>query len=311
MVTGGSIISNPHRKYPTTLRPVLAALAFLLVTSMVGSSASLAATLSMPTNAVGGPGAVVQVPISISPGDGVLGIDMTINYNAAVLQAQNVVASGIAALQGFALVRNLNTPGVIIISEYATQNALVGSGEIASIQFLVVGSVGAASNLTFASASINEGGIPSSLVSGLFTVTCMGAPNGTSCNDGNPCTTGDACQAGVCTGGVTLSVPAEVTNLSLGADRATITWDSASAAGPGTVHDVVRGSTSLLPVGSGAETCLASGIAAATTSDPASPSAASCYWYLARGRNACGVGTYGFQGVSGSPGAERTSTTCP
>ena len=286
------------------LRPAIA-----LACGLVGlAPAALAATVSLPDNAGGGTGTVVQVPISVAPGDGLLGIDMTINYDDGVLTAQNVVVSGIAAQQGFAVVRNLNTPGVIVISEYATQDALVGSGEIASIQFLVVGAYGATSLLHFASVTINEG--PATPDDGHFTVTCAGAANGSACNDGNACTASDACQGGTCTG-VPLTVPVEVANLRIGADKATIAWDSASAAGPGTVHDVLRGTTNQFPVGSGAETCLAPGIAAATTSDGSSPPLLVSYWYLVRGRNACGIGTYGFRGIHETPGAERTSSTCP
>ena len=268
--------------------------------------------LSLPDGANGGVGATVQVPISVSPGDGIFGVDMSLQYNAAILQAQDVTVSGIAATAGFALVRNLNTPGTIIISTYATQNALSGSGEIARIQFLVLGAPGTTSSLAFNSASINEGGIPASLDPGLFTVTCAASANGTACNDGNACTANDTCQSGACTGGTPLQTPAEVSNLRLGADHATLTWNSAIAAGPGTVHDVIRGLVTQLPVGTGpAESCFAQGIAAATAADASVPAASTSYWYLVRGRNACGIGTYGFRGVNGSPGPERVSATCP
>ncbi len=117
----------------------------------------------MPDTAQGGPGAVVQVPISVTPGDGILGIDMTITYNPAILTAQNVTVSGIGATAGFAVVRNLTTPGVIVISTYATGDLLSGSGEFLRIQFLVVGTPGTTSNLTFTAASINEGAIPATI----------------------------------------------------------------------------------------------------------------------------------------------------
>jgi hypothetical protein len=269
-------------------------------------------TLGLPHGANGGPGAIVQVPISATPGDGIFGIDMTLQYTASVVEAQDVTVSGIAQTAGFALVRNLNTPGTIIISMYATQNAMVGSGEIARIQFHVLGAPGSTSNLTFTSASINEGGIQALFDPGLFTVTCAGATNGTACNDGNACTANEACQAGACTGGVALVVPAEITNVRFGADHSTITWDSALAAGPGTVHDVARGLVSELPVGAGpGESCPAPGSAAATISDSSAPPTSNSFWYLVRGRNACGVGTYGFRGVNGAPGAQRTTSTCP
>ncbi|PYT08355.1 MAG: hypothetical protein DMF49_05520 [Acidobacteria bacterium] len=102
--------------------------------------------------------------------------------------------------------------------------------------------------------------------------------------------------------------PAEVGNLRLAADRVTLAWDSAApAAGSGTVHDVVRGDMRQLPAGTGPETCLASGIAGTTTTDPATPASGEGYRYLVRGRNVCGAGTYGFQ----SNGTERASAACP
>jgi hypothetical protein len=285
----------------------------LLGAAVLGAARAGAAVVSLPDNAQGGPGTLVDVPISVNPGTGILGIDMRITYDPAVLSAQNVTVSGPAAAQGFALVRNLNTAGLIIISEYAMQDALVGAGatEIAKIQFLVTGAHGTTSDLTFTLVSINENGIPSVPDSGLFTVTCLGATNGTACNDGNACTVNETCQAGACTGGAVLSVPGEIANVNFGADDATITW-TASGAGPGTVHDVLRGVIAQFPVGTGGgESCFASGIAAATTSDPATPPVLSGYWYLIRGRNACATGTYGFRTVGGAPGAERTSTSCP
>jgi hypothetical protein len=283
---------------------------WLFVAALLAPAFSRAAVVALPDTAQGGTGVVVDVPITVNPGTGILGIDMTITYDQAVLTAQNVVVSGPAASQGFALVRNLNNPGVIIISEYAMQDALVGAGatEIAKISFLVLGNPGATSALTFTNISINEGGIPATADNGLFTATCAGAPNGTACNDGNACTSGDACQAGVCTG-VPQAAPSESANLRLSPDEVTLTWNTTAGASS---YDVLRGVIGQGPVGSGAgETCLAPGILTTTTSDPAAPPVGTGYWYLVRGRSACGIGTYGFRGIGGAPGAERTSAACP
>lgn len=272
----------------------------------------LATVLSMPDNATGGPGATVQVPISAVPADGILGIDMTLQYDPAVILATNVTVSGIAAAAGFAMVRNLNTPGTIIISMYATQSALSGSGEIARITFSVVGSPGATSALTFVHASINEGGIPVSLDPGLFTVTCVGAPNGTSCNDGNACTTNDQCVSGACTG-TPVQAPGEIANLGLQADKATLVWDPAAGGVVETAYDVVRGAIAAHPVGPGGgdEVCFADGIAGTTVTDSAIPAVGGGFWYLVRGENSCGKGTYGFEVRNGFPPVARVTTTCP
>ena len=166
-----------------------------------GLFTSVQTILSMPDTAQGGPAAVVQVPISVTPGDGILGVDLTITYDYTVVHAQAVTVSGIGAAAGFQLATNLNTNGVIVISTYASGNPLSGSGEFLRIQFLVVGTPGNTSNLTFTSASINEGQISATLDHGLFSVTCAGVANGTACNDGdNACTPTDTCQGGVCVG---------------------------------------------------------------------------------------------------------------
>ncbi len=105
------------------------------------------------------------------------------------------------------------------------------------------------------------------------------------------------------------AMPGEIQGLTLAPDKTTLTWTSAApGAGTGTLHDVLRGALAELPVGSGgSETCLASGIPDATASDFSIPAEAQAYWYVVRGRNACGVGTYGSQ----SSGAPRASPTCP
>ena len=252
-----------------------------LLTAFAAVPSAVAAVVSLPDTAQGANGAVVDVPITVNPGTGILGIDMRITYDAAVLTAQNVVVSGPAASQGFAVVRNLNNPGVVIISEYAMQNALVGSGEteIAKISFLVVGSSGATSALTFTNISINENGIPSTPDHGLFTVSCTGP------------------------------VPPESANLQAAADDVTLTWNATAGAG---TYDVLRGVIGQWPVGAGAgEICLATAIGTTTTTDTATVPVGTGFWYLVRGRGTCGAGTYGFRGVGGAPGAERVSAACP
>ena len=78
------------------------------------------------------------------------------------------------------------------------------------------------------------------------------------------------------------------------------------------VSDAVRGSMSALPVGPGGgdEFCF-DNLAGGTLIDATVPSPGTGFWYLSRGENACGNGTYGRQGVRGTPGAPRATTTCP
>ncbi|MGH9866766.1 MAG: LamG domain-containing protein [Candidatus Polarisedimenticolia bacterium] len=121
---------------------------------------------------------------------------------------------------------------------------------------------------------------------------------------------GDACD---CAPGdpTLLSSPGEVGGLRVGAggDPEEIDWCSAAVAhGSATVYDVARGFVHELPVGSGmSEFCLGIGLAAPRITDSSSPAARMSYWYLVRGRNSCGIGTYGFE----SNGMERISMVCP
>jgi hypothetical protein len=126
--------------------------------------------------------------------------------------------------------------------------------------------------------------------------------NGTACNDGNACTSGSC-------GGTPITAPAEVQNLTAASNKRTYNWSSAASA---TQYDVVRGGVNGLPVGPGGgdEACFG-GLSGPTVTDNTNPAVNSAFWYLARGGNVCGNGTYGNQGSHGAPGAPRVTTTCP
>jgi hypothetical protein len=142
-------------------------------------------------------------------------------------------------------------------------------------------------------------------------VGCVHADNTLSCDDGSACTTGDTCSGGVC-GGAALAVPGEIEHVAWDEDKETLRWDTAAPAGPGTVHDVVRGIVAELPVGYGpGEACLAAGVAAAAASDTVAPGPGQGFWYDVRARNGCGIGTYGFETKAGVPVAERVTVICP
>ena len=138
------------------------------------------------------------------------------------------------------------------------------------------------------------------------TGTCSNpaAANGTSCNDGNACTLGDVCTEGACSGGTTITAPPETQDMLVDTDKSTYSWSTATFA---TQYGVVRGSLSALPVGPGGddESCFGN-LTGTTLVDPAVPAPDAGFWYLSRGENACGIGTFGTQ----SDGSPRT-TTCP
>jgi hypothetical protein len=141
---------------------------------------------------------------------------------------------------------------------------------------------------------------------------CVYTNNTAPCDDGNACTTNDTCQFGTCVPGSPVGSPSEVSNLRLDPDRSTLTWDAIPEGVVGAVYDVARGLASQPPVGGGAaETCVASGADAPTASDPASPPEGDAFWYVVRGRHACGTGTYGYASQAGSPATERAASACP
>lgn len=109
------------------------------------------------------------------------------------------------------------------------------------------------------------------------------------------------------------SLPVEVdggVRVSLSGSDAVITWNLAIRA---TASTVLRGRVRGLPVGSGGadEQCLADDTGLTTLTDSESPTVGDTFWYLVRGENACGSGSYGFEAPNGAPGAPRVSAACP
>ncbi|PYQ11620.1 MAG: hypothetical protein DMH00_07735 [Acidobacteria bacterium] len=147
-------------------------------------------------------------------------------------------------------------------------------------------------------------------------------PDGTTCEDGNPCTASDICQAGACQAGPPADLdhdshvsgvcggddcndgnplvwfsPIEVANLTVDATGSTtLTWDDQGAlTGPEGTYDLVSGGDFLVAgsFGFATSTCLQSAGPTGYTDSRPDPAPGSAFWYLARARNSCGVGTYG------------------
>jgi hypothetical protein len=138
------------------------------------------------------------------------------------------------------------------------------------------------------------------------------APDGSACNDADKCTSGDECTAGECGG--TSATPGEASGVRVARAgvSADLTW---TAAPESTSSAVLRGLGETLPVGPGGgdEACLATSLPAGAESwsDADPVGSGSFYWYLVRSDNACGQGSYGSEGVGGTVGPARTSSTCP
>jgi len=133
---------------------------------------------------------------------------------------------------------------------------------------------------------------------------------GSRCDDGDGCTIDTTCDGqggGVasCGGGTPITAPPETQDFAFSSSKDYFGWSPAAFA---TRYDVVRGTTIGLPVGPGGsdEVCF-DDLAGNTLYDTEIPPLGVAYWYLSRGENSCGLGTYGTQ----SNGSPRVTAGCP
>jgi hypothetical protein len=155
------------------------------------------------------------------------------------------------------------------------------------------------------------------------------APDGTPCDDGTACTVGDTCVAGACgvprdadgdahpdalcggddcddTDAGVWSQPSEVSGLvAVSGSPVTFAWNSQGNKGPSTLHDLVGGTRTSASMNYPAAECLYTGVAATFTDVRPNPPPGTVNWYLVRGRNSCGTGTYG------SPQIDSQVPACP
>jgi hypothetical protein len=143
-----------------------------------------------------------------------------------------------------------------------------------------------------------EGGIPP--------VSCLGAPNGTPCNDGNACTASDACGGGSCQG-IAVPPPAEIQGVAINNQTSTaLTWGGVSAA----TYDIASATLSALAAnGTTTAACLSGGLPSPSfVDDRPNPAQGVGFYYIVRAKSSCGAGTYGY----GAAGVERVPTApCP
>ena len=121
------------------------------------------------SQAVAVPGQEVTLTLTISGvSDPVYSADITLHYNAAVVEAISVAKGELTT--GWSLASNLNTAGEIRIALAGTQ-PLSGDGVLAAIRFTVTGDDGMATDVTWARGDLNEGAIPSALQPGRITIS--------------------------------------------------------------------------------------------------------------------------------------------
>ncbi len=160
------------------------------------------------------------------------------------------------------------------------------------------------------SGGVCQGGPPPSCDDGNVCTTdscdpssgCVHAANTSVCDDGNACTVGDVCSGGMCAGSP-ITAPRETAGLSLGDDKSSVSWTADPSA---TSYDVARGNVGSLSASSAAVSCFP-GLPGALFIDPEVPPPDTGFFYLSRGANACGIGSFGADN-SGQP---RTVTSCP
>lgn len=292
------------------------------------SVATAFALVSAPDDAGSGPLTTLAVPIAATSVNGVEAIDLTLTFNPTVLSATGVTRTPLT--ENLTLTFNLSPPGEVRISLFGT-TPLSGGGELAIVHFSVVGELGEATPLNLTRGVFNEGAFSTLLDDGLFRVCDATDPDldgvtacAGDCDNGN-----DQVRPGLpevcdaldndCDGTVdNAAAPADSDGLA--AERveaaARLTWPPVLAAD---AYDAVRGSLALLaPAGdysTATDECLADDLAATQLDDPDLPAPGDGFWYVVRGVNCGGEGSYdtGGAGQTGSrdAGLSASPNACP
>jgi hypothetical protein len=133
----------------------------------VGAPAAVAATLTLPSDAGAPPGMSAVVLLAIDDAAGLLGTDLVVTYDPAVITAIDVSTTALSSPH--TVIDNLSPAGTIRIALYGAQ-PLSGSGALLAITFTASGLPGSRTSIDLVSADLNEGSIPASLVNGWFCV---------------------------------------------------------------------------------------------------------------------------------------------
>jgi hypothetical protein len=136
------------------------------------------------------PGANVIVYVNATAFTGGDSFDIDLEFDPAVVSATLVEKTPLT--QSLSLAYNVSSPGIVRIALFGTQT-INGPGDLVKITFHVNGALGAATPIDITRGNINEGGIPTSLGAGLFTVCGTADADGDTysactgdCNDANP-----------------------------------------------------------------------------------------------------------------------------
>jgi PKD repeat protein len=118
-----------------------------------------------------GQNSIVQIPINAANVEGLAAADVTVTFDESVLSAQGADTGSLTP--GWELSANTNTTGQITVSVASGGGTASGSGVLATLEFMVVGSPAMTSTLEMASVSFNDGAIPVQPNDGRFMVSLV------------------------------------------------------------------------------------------------------------------------------------------
>jgi hypothetical protein len=101
--------------------------------------------LAFISNYYASPGQSINIPVNLDNVKGIAGIKIYVNYNPHILQLQNVTKTTLT--NSFTLNYD-SSPGVVKIALSAAQDLPAGLGDVANIEFKVIGSTGQSTALT-------------------------------------------------------------------------------------------------------------------------------------------------------------------
>ena len=113
-------------------------------------------------------GTELQIPLTAANVDGLVSVDVQIDYDPSVLSAENVQLGNLTS--GWFIVSNLNEPGSITVSMATGGSPVSGDGNLLILRFGLIGAPESFSSISFGTLSLNDGAISALTNPGSITV---------------------------------------------------------------------------------------------------------------------------------------------
>jgi len=132
--------------------------------------------VSIMSGISGKPGDIVNVPVTIDNGAGLLGVDLLINYDTASLDLTNLNVTLGSLLPGWTLTSTVvDSSGTIVVSAFSSNPLGTGGGNLFNLAFQIpVTATSGIANITIPNApnvgALNEGGLAITPVSSFVTI---------------------------------------------------------------------------------------------------------------------------------------------